>query len=322
MANLKRTATLIFNPYAGFADWEVHINHVAEFWRGRGWTIDIRKTEYPEHATELARAAAAAGHRMVLAAGGDGTLHEAANGIIDTQTMLAPLPAGTTNCLTRDLGLPQPDSGDAHWLVQASRLLLEGAIHRMDVGQCSNGRHFLLWAGVGLDSHIVEHVEPRSALLKRLGFAGYFMKPTPYFLNYVGGAIRVTVDSSTVEGPFVNVIICNSRLYAGGLYNLNPQGALDDGDFEVWAFTGKFPARMFLHSIPIWLGQHDRKDDILLLRGKHVILEPAKPVAFYLDGEINRYTPITCTVLPGALRILTPTRTPAGLFQHAGERMP
>ncbi len=311
-------ATLIYNPNAGFDDWQRHVEDVAAFWRARGWAIELANTRFPGHATELAAAAAAAGHSLVLTAGGDGTIHEAANGLIGTDAILVPLPAGTTNCLTRDLGLPKPDDGNPDWLVDASRRLLAGQVHTMDVGQCSNGQHWLLWAGVGIESAIVRFVEPRSPMLKRLGLAGYFAKATPAFLTYFGGHTRVTVDDQTIEGDLISVTICNSRLFAGGLYNLNPHGILDDGLVEVWILPGRFPTRMLWHSLFLLTHTHERRPDIFCLQGRHVIIETVRPQAYHLDGELNYATPITCTLLPSAIRILAPDTAPADLFVGSG----
>ena len=292
---------------------------MAHFWRRVGWDVVLHTTERPGHATELAAAAAAAGCRIVLAAGGDGTLHEAANGLVNTDCILAPLPAGTTNCLARDLRLPQPDYGDPDWLLHASSALLTGRVQSMDVGECSNGKRWLLWAGAGIESRLVERVEPRSSWLKRLGFAGYVAKAAFPFLTYVGSAVRVVVDGQIIEGDLISITVCNTRLFAGGLYNLNPFGVLDDGLFELWVFPGRFAPRMMLHAVSLMTQGHLRMRNAYCFQGRHVIIEPNTRQAFHLDGEVNRWTPFTCTVLPSALRILTPLTVPAGLFRRQGE---
>ncbi len=313
-----RQATLIYNPHAGFDDWQHNVSAMAGYWQEHGWDVTLRQTEYPAHATILAAAAVRAGHQLVLAAGGDGTLHEVANGLLGSQTVLVPLPAGTTNCLTRDLGLPTPDSGNPNWLVAASEQLLAGTVQQMDVGECSNGRSFMLWAAVGIDSRIVESVEPRSRLLKRFGMAGYVAKATMPFLLYRGAHMRVSVDNETIEGDFLNVTVCNTRLYAGGLFNLSPHSVLDDGKVEVWILPGRYSPRMMLHSAQIVTGRHYDSSDILCLSGRHVIIEsePAQP--YHLDGELNRATPITCTLQARFLRILAPQDVPENLFELAG----
>lgn len=313
------TATLIYNPHAGSDDWQRQIEEVAAFWTERGWQVTLQTTQYPGHATELAAAAAADGCQLVLSAGGDGTLHEITQGLIHTEVVLAPLPAGTTNCLTRDLGLPKSASGNPRWLIESSEALAGGSVQAIDVGTCSSGRYWLLWAGVGIESRIVEFVEPRSALLKRFGIAGYVAKATWPFLTFPGFAVRVAVDGRSIEGHFLSVTICNSRIFAGGLLNLNPQGVLDDGEFEVWVLRGRFAPRMALHSLYIARQQHAERPDVYCLKGRHVIIETQQPQAFHLDGEVNRSTPITCRVLPGALRLLAPAGAPADLFCCPGE---
>lgn len=316
--SLPLLATLIYNPYAGFDNWQRYIEATADFWCNAGWEVVLRTTAYPAHATELAAAAVRAGHRLVLAAGGDGTLHEVANGLLGSATVLAPLPAGTTNCLTRDLGLPTPSNGNLHWLLDASERLLAGAVQSMDVGECSNGRSFLLWAAVGLDSHIVERVEPRSRFLKRFGITGYIAKATLPFLLYQGERTRVSVDNEMVEGDILAAIVSNTRFYAGGLFNLSPQSVFDDGKLDVWILCGRFSSHMLLHSAFIMSGRHTRRPDIIHLTGRHVIIETETPQPFHLDGELNRSTPITCTVEPGILRILAPQGAPATLFKREG----
>ncbi|MFN8469980.1 MAG: diacylglycerol kinase family protein [Caldilineaceae bacterium] len=316
-----RNATLIYNPYAGHDDWQQQIEGVARFWCDHGWSVTLQTTQGPGHATELAASAAATGADVVISAGGDGTLHEVAQGLIHTPCILAPLPAGTTNCLTRDLGLPKSDSHDPNWLIESSQALLAGRVQSMDVGSCSNGKQWLLWAGVGIESRIVEHVEPRSALLKRFGLAGYVAKAAVPFLTFAGLPLRVAVDGHAIEGHFVSVTVCNSRVFAGGLLNLNPDGVLDDGQFETWVLAGRFAPRMGLHSLFVALQTHGQRPDVFCLRGRHIIIETATPQSFHLDGEVNHSTPITCTVLPGALRLLAPATAPDSLFSQPGEAL-
>lgn len=314
-----KAATLIYNPHAGFEDWQRQIDEVAAFWQEQGWQVALHTTEGPGHATELAAAAAAEGRRLVLAAGGDGTLHEIVQGLMGTSCILAPLPAGTTNCLARDLRLPKPKGGDPHWLLHTAEALLRGRVQAVDVGVCNNGTYWLLWAGAGIESRIVEFVEPRSALLKRFGLAGYVAKAAWPFLTFTGLSARVTVDAYTIEGHFLSVTICNSRMFAGGLLNLNPQGVLDDGQFEVWALPGRFAPRMALHSLLIARQLHIHQQGITCLKGQSVIIETEKPQAFHLDGEVYHSTPFTCRVLPRSLLLLAPATAPVALFSQAGE---
>jgi diacylglycerol kinase family enzyme len=103
----------------------------------------------------------------VVVLGGDGTLNEAANGLVGTETALAAVPGGSTNVFARTLGLPDDP-------VEATGALLDaieaGSVRRVGLG-CVNDRYFLFHAGVGFDAAVVEQVERRGGLLKR--FAGH-----------------------------------------------------------------------------------------------------------------------------------------------------
>ena len=121
MGNGSRRATLIFNPNAGVDNWRHNIDDLAVFWRTHGWSITVRATQRPGHATDLACEAARGGEALVLAAGGDGTIHEAAGALVHTDTILAPLPAGTANCLARDSGHPPALASTPHAICSGCR---------------------------------------------------------------------------------------------------------------------------------------------------------------------------------------------------------
>lgn len=315
-------ATLIYNPHAGFNNWLQAIRATAAFWRSRGWEVNLQETGKPAHAMELARDAARSGHQLVLAAGGDGTVHEVANGLIGTETVLAILPAGTTNCFARDLGLPSPNGMNSDWLIEASERLMAGNVHAIDVGMCSHGRTFILWAAMGIDGHIVESVEPRSRFFKRLGVVGYFVKAILPFLSYRGSWARVTVDGVSVEDEMLSVIINNARLYAGGLFNLNSGNMLDDGKFDVWMLRGRHSLQMLRHSLSIMAGLHTKDSEIVHLVGQHIVIETAQPQPFHLDSELvdgrKKRAPVVIQVASKLLHALVPVEAPADLFVHPG----
>ena len=127
---------------------------------GSGHSLEVAETTERGHATRLARAAGAEGVDCVVVLAGDGTLNEAANGLVGTQTALAPLPGGSTNVFARTIGF----STDA---IEATGQLLQAldarAFQRVGVGSVDE-RRFLFHAGFGFDAATVEQVERRSAL--------------------------------------------------------------------------------------------------------------------------------------------------------------
>lgn len=321
MSVTAQAATLIYNPAAGFGDWEETVNGVAEFWREQGWEITLRPTERAEHAIELAREAADAGTGLVLAAGGDGTLNEVANGLAGSDTILGLLPAGTANSFAKELGMPQPSRFNLEWLQETSGNLLGGRVHRMDIGRCEDGRTWLLWAGTGVDGFVVDQVEPRTPLFKRLGPVGYFFKAVAALPEFPGMRATVTVDDQQVEGEFVLITAINCRMFAGGELLLNENGVLDDGNIEVWCFRGADWPEIMRYTIEVGLQAHEDDPNIEVLSGRSVTIETDPPMPYHLDGEPAGKTPVRCSIDAGALRLLVPDTAPDGLFQGKGQAL-
>ncbi len=129
--------------------------------------VELRETVRRGHATRIAKGAAAEGADLVAVLGGDGTLNEAANGVVGTNTALAPIPGGSTNVFARTLGLPEDP-------VHATAVTLEAiennAIRSIGLG-AANERYFLFHVGVGFDAAVVRQVEKRGHLKRYAGHA-------------------------------------------------------------------------------------------------------------------------------------------------------
>src|SRR5215472_5670124 len=108
-----------------------------------GWRVEICHTDRPGSASRLAAQAVAAGVDVVISAGGDGTLNEVIQGLAGTDVALGVLPMGTINVWAREVGIPLN-------LHKAAKVLLDGERRRIDLG-ITNGRYFLLFAGIGAD---------------------------------------------------------------------------------------------------------------------------------------------------------------------------
>jgi diacylglycerol kinase family enzyme len=130
--------------------------------------LEVAETFRRGHATRLARAAARDGVDVVVVAAGDGTLNEAADGLVGTDTALAPLPAGSTNVFARTIGMRNRIDPALQQLVAA---IDARSFKRIGLGR-ANGRHFLFHCGTGFDAEVIEQVE-RHSYLKR-----WFAHPT------------------------------------------------------------------------------------------------------------------------------------------------
>lgn len=309
---------IIFNPLAGPADVHMSLDKVADFWRARGWVVVLQATKFRGHARQLAETAAAEGYTLVLAGGGDGTLGEAANGLVQSKTILGPLPIGTGNVFAKELHMPRPNMVDHRPLVEASAMLASGRVQEMDVGRFAGGHHWLLWAGTGVDGYLVDRIEPRPKTWKRLGAIGYALQTAYLLPQFQGLQATVNVDGVEVTGEFVMITITNVRLFAGGVLELNPNAALDDGQFEVWLVHGKGLPALSRLMVATTIGRGAEHPDLTVLPGRRVVVQSAEPMPVHADGDPFGTTPFHCELVPGALRMLIPQSAPAGLFTKPG----
>ena len=316
------TAQLIYNPNSGVRDWTGSIERFVRFWNERGWSVRATSTEYAGHAPILAQDAVQRGVDFVFAAGGDGTLNEVANALVGSETALAPLPTGTANVFARELGMALPNPLSPNWLIPVYQSLSQGRIQRMDVGKCTTGRHWLLWASAGFDGFAVHAVEPRSRKSKRWGKLGYFAGAIGSVFKYRSSPSTVVADGHVFEGEYLLINISNCRMFLGGEFNLNRRGVFDDGLFEVWLFQGRDWSKLPLYAVDVTLDVHEENPNVDVVQARNVAVETHRPIPYHLDGEPAATTPFACQIVPKALRVLVPDSTPEGLFLEPGEALP
>jgi diacylglycerol kinase family enzyme len=204
----SRRMLIIVNPYATTVSDRLK-NLVVYALRGR-YQVDAIDTDSRDHATELSREAAREGYDVVVAFGGDGTVNEAANGLIGSNTPLCCLPGGRANVYCRMLGIPT-DVVDAteHLLLMAD----DWHPKRVDVGSV-NGRRFLFSAGVGLDASVVERVDAHPRLKARYGEWYYTLTGVSTFTRrYLlhPPRLEAQIEGQTIAG--VTVLVQNSTPY-------------------------------------------------------------------------------------------------------------
>jgi YegS/Rv2252/BmrU family lipid kinase len=323
---IEHTATIIYNPLAGPADLAAAMQRIARRWRNIGWEIDIKPTEAAGHATQLAAGAVEQGRQLVLAAGGDGTLGEVVNGLAGSLTAMGILPAGTANSFARELKLPLPGLLQENNLLAASDALMAGYVQTIDLGYTEDpakgkGRYWILWAGTGADSYLVNELEPRPKWSKRIGWPSYIVQGIPTLPRFSHIHARIEVDGHQFEDDYILVLISNCQRYAGGFITLSPDAKVDDGLLEVWLFGGRGLLTMSRHAIRALQGQASREPDALLLRGKEITVHTQPPMPVQTDGEPAGQTPLYCRVIPASLNLLTPRSAPASLFAVQGPEL-
>jgi diacylglycerol kinase (ATP) len=323
---VEQTATIIYNPLAGPSDLATTMDSIANRWRLIGWEVEVKPTKAAGHATQLAAEAVEQRSKLVLAAGGDGTLGEVVNGLAGSQTIMGVLPAGTANSFARELRLPLPGLLNENNLLLASDALMAGRVQTIDLGLTTHqegkkGHYWILWTGTGADSFMVSEMEPRPKWSKRIGWPSYIVHGLPSLSRFSHVHAWVEVDGHQFEDDYILVLISNCQRYAGGFVTLSPDSKVDDGLLEVWLFGGRGLVSMSRHAVRALQGKASKEPDAILLKGTQISIrtEPLMPVQ--TDGDPVGKTPLHCSIRPGALHLLIPNSAPDSLFTTRGPRL-
>jgi len=283
----------------------VRLDRAVEVFRAAGRDVTLYPTEAANQAGALAQEAVAAGCDLLLAAGGDGTINEAVNGLAGTRTVFGALPAGTANVLANEVGLPnRPD--------HAAKYLLDAVPTRISLGALDvpgkPRRYFVLMAGVGLDARIVNELD--LTLKKKVGKLAYWHGG----MRQLGRSVErflVRIDGREMDASFV--LATRVRNY-GGDFEIARNIRITDPDFEIVVFQ-----RHEWHDYLRFLGavvanRLSRTDGVMVCRATKAefMALPEQPVHIQTDGEALGLIPATITAVPDALTLLLPKRYAEG----------
>jgi YegS/Rv2252/BmrU family lipid kinase len=313
-------AIIIHNPAAGqrlYADeLRATSEHLAEYGCE---VLAIEETHGPGDATTFARRAARQGCDVVFVAGGDGTLAQAVDGLVHTETALAVLPGGTGNVFARQLNLPVPGGLHPWPILESARLMMEGQVRPVDVGRImprgsrGPGRHFLCWGGVGFDAEVNRAVDANPERKKRLGPGAFVVTSFLTLRHFAGTSAMVRIDGQRVSRRMIMLVANNIQLY-GILFRMAQNAVLDDGWLDVYIFQGRGPARTLLHSLRLLFSRHLTDPEVDMRRAQRIEINTAQPLPVHVDSEYVGLTPVTIEVVPCSLKLLVPPCAPDSLF--------
>ncbi|HSR20225.1 MAG TPA: diacylglycerol kinase family protein [Anaerolineales bacterium] len=302
-----RRALLLYNPAAGRFPIKTFVPSVLGPLQAAGWSVDVAETLSSSHATSVARQAAAENFHAVFAVGGDGTVGQVANGLVNTETALGVLPAGTMNVWAMELGLrlfEWPFGTDA--LADNARLLADAPVCRVDVGLC-NDHAFLLWAGIGLDAMTIQQLEPRPRAEKYVSVPQYVAATMWTAAVWHGMDLRVWADDQQVDGHFLLAVAANIRRYVGGLAVLSPDAYLDDGQMDLWLISGRTLADALRAFFEVMAGSHVTSEQARRLPFRSARVESDTPFSIQMDGDpMLGSRQVEVRVQKQALKVLMP----------------
>ncbi|MFC1923900.1 diacylglycerol/lipid kinase family protein [Chloroflexota bacterium] len=330
-------AELIYNPFSGQALIRRGLDDVIALLTNHGWSVNRWEVTRPMEATKRARDAVERGAKVVIAAGGDGTVSEVANGLVGTDTALGVLPTGTTNTWALQMGIPTlnpilpgtrtvkfisdledriarplPANYYRRVLRRAAQVLIEGHTIAVDIGKIAD-RYFLMWAGIGVDAAVVECMAPKGK--KVLGYWAYVIPAIGMLRRYSSTEVRLTLDEKAIKTSASLILVSNIQLYGGG-FPIGIKARVNDAKLDVCIFHGEGVFTFMSHALKVLAHRHSLDSKIEYYQCSRIEITSDDDLPVHTDGELFTRTPVTIETLPTALKTIVPQNAPKNLFNE------
>ncbi len=291
--------TVVINPVAGRGAGLRARRIIAAVLGDAGMRVVEAIAAAPGQAEAHAERAAREGCDIVVAAGGDGTLHEVVNGLLrgrpDRPPPLAVVPAGTANIFARALNLPTD-------LEAAARLIVDGARQRIDLGQV-NGRYFVTVAGIGFDAELVRIAARWPRWIN--GKARHVLAGVLRLATYRAVDADIQMDGRQWTERLFLLAAANTSWYGGGVH-IAPHARIDDGRLAVVYIKAINPLRAVGLLLQTLSGRHLSHPRVGFADAERIHVASDIPLPVHADGEDVGNTPAAIRCIPDALEVLVP----------------
>lgn len=294
--------TFILNPLAGKGAGRRLKRKVIETLRSNLWDFELVETSGPLDATNVARSTSSP---VVVAVGGDGTVHEVLNGIIGTEKTLGIIPIGSGNDFVKSIAVPAR-------LKDAIELISRQQVRRIDVGRTrvwqhgnagSTSSHFINGVGVGFDAAVAERTRHISYLT---GTLLYLVAVLQTLQRYDSPIFSVDIDGWRNASRNLLIAIGNGICAGGGFY-LTPKARVDDGVLDICLIDDVEPLGILKLMPSVMRRQHERLPEVQFKTGSRITIDLSHPSCVHADGEMlgNKITRVEIDVVPKALNVVT-----------------
>lgn len=292
---------LIVNPAAKHGETETLVPAIEQLLQSA--PHDLVMTTHMGHAAELAEAAR--GYDVLVAVGGDGTVHEVLNGIMrrpeHDRPALGLIPTGSGNDTRRTLGIPTDVAG-------ATLALTQGERRRFDIGTC-NGLYFNNSFAAGLDARVTAKAVEYKVTTKRSGLWLYLTALMHVlFHELYPHRVRISWDGEPpVDDELLIVAATIGPTYGSGFF-ITPQAVPDDGLLEVCTIDPLSLPGALVRLPFVIFGKHTRFKVVEMSRHRTIVIESDEPMPAQLDGEVMVDRRFEISIMPGAIECVVPRR--------------
>ncbi len=287
---------IIFNPTAGAGRSKKTLLVVEEYFKEQGRAYEIVQTQYVAHATVLAKDALGKGYEGIISVGGDGTLLEIAQALIDTDETLGVVPAGTGNDFKFALNVPQDTK-------EALDIIFAGNSKRIDVGMIGDEKYFLNIVGTGFDVDVIKNTNKVRRFLT--GGAAYYIGIVLSIFGYKNAKLQITMDGKTIERTALLIAVANGQCYGGGLF-VNPGADITNGKLNFIVINRIAKYKILLELPKLQKAHPELVKELETFSCSEVTIKSEKTHIFNVDGDIYGQTPITIKIKPIALNVFCP----------------
>lgn len=290
-------AMVIMNPSSGKAEARDYIRAAEEVLQGAGYQVTVQETAGQGDATAFCVQACTECYDLVVAIGGDGTLHETMNGLADQQhrPTLGIVPMGTVNDFARALEIPLVPE-------EAIQSLASTRTRSVDMGRL-NDRLFVNVVAAGSLAGSLSSVSSEDK--SRLGFLAYLKEGIKELASNNAHTLTITHDGEIWEGssPLFIAALTNS---VGGFEKLAPAAAVDDGLLHCFIVKDLHLLNSVTVSISLLLGNLRNHKDVIYFTAKEVSVRSTEPVQTNVDGEQGPVLPIRLSTIPRHIQVVVP----------------
>ncbi|HEX7973079.1 MAG TPA: diacylglycerol kinase family protein [Anaerolineales bacterium] len=290
---------VILNPVGGHSNPDSIRRALDESCTSLGWSYEIYETTGKENVADITRAACQRGIDMVIAAGGDGTVAEVVNGMVNSPIPLGIIPVGTGNGLARALSIPLNPADAIKLLADGHQVM---AIDAMQVGD----KFYVLDVSAGISSRAMRDTSTEQK--RRFGVVAYAWIILRQLLTFQPRRYNLIIDGHQVQVSAAEILVSNGVLLEKPPFPLGPREYFNDGQFNVYVLL----ARNLLDYLRL-IGQFlinpkKRKAELRSLTVKQSIsidaVRRTQPVQ--ADGELIGRTPVEVCIVPNAIQVIVP----------------
>lgn len=287
----------IINPAAGKGKAIKLIPHIKDILGAASKEYFIEVTKGSGDAARIAREYSSRDTYRIYAVGGDGTVNEVLNGMINSGSTLAVIPAGTGNDFLRNIC----EQGDT---ISILKRMIKGKEEPIDVGRV-NGKYFINVSSIGFDAEVAYNARSYKKLPGMNGTLAYILGIVATVFGYRSQYLQLDIDGRQFDGKMLLVAVANGKYYGGGMIPA-PDAKINDGILDVCAIDELNKLKILRFFPRLIKGEHGKLKEVSFHRAGKIRISCDKELSLNVDGEILRVREALFEIAAGAVNVVIP----------------